>query len=242
MPVLSRPFQPVPEPPAPMTVEPARIAADTVAEMNHKAAYAAVEYQVELNADAAQHYGVDMYGNEVGTLTKQGYLDRIASVRTSDAARLLDLAEAADARRLEEARSRYDAAVAGLRTEGDTAEELRRSRYADRVQRQLDAAEGEGVKTAVAVRLVEDASPAELSVLLEFEEVAKASWLPEKLNQVNAELGAAATERQRAEQCHAISRYEIGAVRRGFDSGVPLPKAVLDTLAPAVTRVDPDAK
>jgi hypothetical protein len=243
MPLISKPFQPVPEPPTPMTIEQPRPPANTVAQMNHQACIAAVEYQADVKAAAAEHYGVDIHGNEVGTLTKQGYLDRVASVRNSDAARLLDLAEDADARRVTEARERYAAVMASKRTEGDIAEELRRSRYAERVHRHLDAAEGEGVKTAVAVKLVEDASPSELSVLLEElpTRLDNTAWLPEKLKQVDPELADAAMELRKAEQCHAISQYQIGAVRRGFDSGVPLPRAVLDRLAPAVARVDPDA-
>jgi hypothetical protein len=229
--------------PTPMTIEaPARIDAETPAQFALRACRAAAEYQAEHNAAAAADYRVDQNGNPVGKLSHQGYLDKKQAVKTSEAAQRLELAEIADARRVEEAQQKYDAAVKGLTTQGDTADELRRNRFADRMHRKFDAAQGDVLKTSLAQRMVEEASPAELSVLLEElpTRLPDTSWLPAKLKQVNPEVGAATEELWKARQSSALTQYAIAATRRGFDSGIPTPKVVLDKLAPAVARVDPD--
>jgi hypothetical protein len=59
---------------------------------------------------------------------------------------------------------------------------------------------------------------------------------------VNHELGTAATELRQAEQRHALVTYAAEATHGAFDRGAPLPKAVLDRLAPAVARLDPEVE
>jgi hypothetical protein len=126
---------------------------------------------------------------------------RKAEIRNSDAARQLDIAEAAIAHREDEAQERYNAAVSGLTNEGDMADELRRSRYAGRVHRQLADADGDGRKITVARRLIDDAKPSELSALIEELPTAlpNIDWLPAKLKEVCPEVGSAAEDlRQQA--------------------------------------------
>lgn len=173
-----------------------------------------------------------------GSLTRQGYIDMKASIKNTEAARLLDLINERDAAQAAKARQEYQASIAALRTEGDTADELRRTRFAAKAEQKLQAAANAATKVAVAEEMVKAATKSELSVLLENDEIRTASWLPGVLEQVDPEIAAKAAEAQRLSQLATITGQAVGAAQRGMQNGVPTPKVVFDKLAPLYERYD----
>jgi len=195
-----------------------------------------VQAQHDLNAEVDAEF-------ERGHLTEQGMRERKAEIQNSAAFRAVDMGEAAVIAREAEARQRYDELIASKVHPDDTAEELRHTRYVGRVEREMAAADTQGGKVAAAHRLLEKASPGELSVLLE--ELPSmfpgqdSLWIDEKLVHIDPQLGAAGAELKTATHCRQMSDYAAGAVRAGFQSGSSTRK--LDVLTPAVARLDPDA-
>jgi hypothetical protein len=199
------------------------------------------ELKAAKDAEALEEY-------RANRITEKGFAERRRASAFGDDGepeRLLGMIEQTDAQCVEAARSRYTAAVDALSAPGDTSEELRRTRFAIRVNREIDAAQNGALKTALAQRLIKDAkTDGEVAVLLEElpTKLDNTNWLPDYLKQVRPEIGNRAAELANAERLSMVTRYTVGAVRRGIKRGQPVPKAVFDRLAPAVARFDPDAK
>lgn len=238
-----------PEERVPMTVasrrnETARVqqrprAAETPVQLAFQAFDAAIAAQRDLNKEVAAEYN-----DGRGTLTEQGLRERKASIQSSPAATMVDAAEQTVASREAEARQRYEKLIEGYVQPGDSAQEQRNSRYAQRIQRELAAADSPGRKVAVATELLEKADPAQRGVLVEelpsLFAGSDTSWIERKLEEVDPELGAATTELRLASQCNQMARYAAAKVRDGFRTGSP--PVALDVLKPAVARLDPDAR
>jgi hypothetical protein len=115
----------------------------------------------------------------------------------------------------------------------------------NRINRQLDAAQGGALKTALAQRFIKEAkTDGEVAVLLEElpTRLDDTSWLPKLLEEVRPEIGRAAVEKNDEARISTVINYTVGRVRESIKQGQPLPRCVLDKLAEAVTRLDPDAK
>jgi hypothetical protein len=155
---------------------------------------------------------------------------------------ILGSIDTADRDDVEAHRRAFDAKVEALHVDGDPAQEARNTRYAGRVHLTLDGVESEPLKHAKAQEMFDEArdDPAKLSVLLE-EIPARlptaAAWMPAKVKQINSELGTAAEGLAQALQRSALTQFAVSATRRGLQSGMPVNKAVLDGLKPAIERL-----
>jgi hypothetical protein len=226
MTISGRPASAPPPPPRPTVETPVGLAFKTFD--------AAVAAQRDLNAEVNAAY-------ERRVITEQGARERKAAIRTSPAATAVDIAEQTVRRREAEARQRYGDRIEALTQPGDAAAELRNTRYLQRVDRELAAADSTGQKLATAQRLMEKARGAELGLLAEdlpSRFPGNTEWIEAKLIEVDPELGKAATEVRLATECGQMARYAAGRVRHGFATGDP-PK-MLGALKPAVERLDPD--
>lgn len=216
---------------------PIQLRADTPAQLTYQACQIAVSAQRTLNTMAGAEYD-----NGHGSLTEKGLHDRMAEIRNSPAARVLDLGEQAMLNRQAEAQARYDQLIDAW-AEGDAAQEIRNQRLLDQTRRKIEAAKSSGERVAVAARELENAGNRAYRGLLADEYAAvfagtDTGWIESTMVKVDPELATAAKEKQLAAQSAAIGNYMVGAVRKGFVSGHP--PTQLGTLASAVHKYDPD--
>jgi hypothetical protein len=213
--------------------------AETPAQLAFQAYELAVDAQHDLNRQADAEYN----GGH-GALTEAGLRERRAEIQNSREAKLVDMGEHAVLQRRAEADQHYADLIAAKILKGDAAQEERNTRYAKRVERELEAAKSPGERVAVAQRMLEQADGPQLGVLCEelpsLFPGAGAAWLPGKLREVDAELAAAAEDVRRASQVAAMSKVAAGWVRNGFQTGVP--PSQVSNLAGAVSKYDPDCR
>jgi hypothetical protein len=198
-------------------------------------------YQVAVDAQRALNREADAaYNSDEPTLTEQGWRDKKATIQNSPAATVVDLGEQAVLARQAEAHKRFDALIASMVTPGDAAQEQRNSRYANRIQRQLDAAKDGSEKVQIAQRLMESADRSQRGVLCEElpSHFADTSWMAAKWREIDPEIAAAVQDCVKSDQIACMSRWAAERVRRGFKSGQP--PSQIGKLAEAVSKYDPD--
>ena len=116
--------------------------------------------------DAARKFEAHLADIDPAPYTAEGLARQIALFNESPAAAEIDEAVALAAQREADAEAHVAEIIQSLQPKGDTADELRAGRAWSRVQRHLDSAPDDKV-AEVARRLVADADPTELGVLLE---------------------------------------------------------------------------
>jgi hypothetical protein len=234
----------------PMTVarpgpSPQRVEPETVAQLGFNLCVglnqAHAEQKAAKDAAALEDY-------RANRITEAGFNERCESSAFGDdgeVEQILSRITNTFAKRQEAASSRYDEVFEPLSAPGDAAEESRRTRYSSQVNRLFDAAQGVAPKTALAQRLTRENAnnDGKLAVLLEElpTRLYDTSW-PKLLEEVRPEIGRAAVEKTDETRISTVINYTVGRVRESIKQGQPLPRCVLDKLAEAVTRLDPDAK
>jgi hypothetical protein len=219
--------------------------AETPAALAFQAYREAVDAQRDLNAEIDAQWDAERrMPPDERVLTEKAVRDKKAEIRTSPAARVVDMGEHAVLQRRAEADARYADLIAAKIQQGDSAQESRNTRFAQRIQRELDAAKSPGERVAVAQRMLEKADPAQLGVLVEelpsqFPDT-QAGWLEAKLREIDPQLADAAEDCRRAGQVAAMSNYAASSVRHGFATGTP--PTQISRLAAAVPTYDPDIR
>jgi hypothetical protein len=225
---------------------------ETPARLAFTAYQEAVAEQRALNEEinAAYKREIDTLPEADRTLTEAAVRARKAEIRNRPVAKAVEIAEQAVRQRQAEAHQHYDELISKMVQPGDTAEELRRTRYLGAVEKQLAAVkyQNEADKNAkqvkVAERLMEQADASQLSLLVEQVPSLFAghdlTWFEQKLIEINPELGAAVQDCTLADQTAAISNYAARSVRKGFESGHP--PTQISRLAAAIPEYDPDLR
>lgn len=117
----------------------------------------------------------------------------------------------------------------------------RNSRYANRIQRQLDAAKDSSERIRIAQTLMESADRSQRGVLCEelpsyF--AGDTGWMHAKCQEVDPEIAAAVTDCVLADQTADMSNWVAQRVREGFETGSP--PTQIGELVKAVPLYDPD--
>jgi hypothetical protein len=215
----------------PDVAAPAIKAEGTVVEQAHAAiTHANNEFQKHLAATEAirEH------------LTPEGYRARIEAFQGTSAALAVDAEFENVTARRDVAAANVEKVKRSLSVNGDTAAELRASRYLNRVTRNLDGKDG-GQLFEEANRLVSSASREELGILLQElpaylqSRGSTTDWLDSAIAQAVPEFASARSEHRKAEQAFQVMRTNVQHVRNGFANGRPA------TVLIDPSRFDPDA-
>ena len=160
-------------------------------------------------------------------LTAEGYQARIAEFQNTSAARAVDTEFEAVTAYRDAAADNVAKVKRDLSPAGDTATELRATRYRDRVLRQLDAKDS-GALFEAANGLLASATREQLGTLLEelpsylqARGMTNIDWIDAAVAAVVPEYAAAHAELMRAEKAFVITRQNVGFVRQGFAKGRP---------------------
>jgi len=202
---------------APKVAAPALKAEGSVVERTHKAILHARDEQRRHIAETdvlRAHF------------TEDGYRARLAEFANTAAAKAVDTEFAAVTAHRDAALANVDKVRRDLSKNGDTAAELRASRYRDRVIRTLDAKDS-GELYSTANELISAASREELGTLLQElspylrARGATVDWIDEAVAQVVPEFATARAQLKRAEAAFQITRQNMGFVKQGFANGRP---------------------
>jgi hypothetical protein len=200
--------------------------------------------------------GPTVVGNVYGTATRvrsehEKFLDQMAASRADIGENAYRAALAALSATLDEAETQFQARKAiaasrveevinGLAPDGDSASETRRSRYWDGERRAIDNAKSPVSEMQNALA---NANDEQFAVLVqELPRELESRGLPGNvlngtIASARPELANAQAELRNLEQCEAIVNQDLGAVRRGIESGRAADARVL--VDPS--RFDPDA-
>jgi hypothetical protein len=164
-----------------------------------------------LNDIPREHYSAD------------GLTAQIKKFAATDAARAVDTAVANVRDRADAAAKQVEKIKRDLSPHGDTAAELRATRFWDRTQPLLDNAK-EGA-FGRAQKLIANANREELGTLLQelpayLEALGQpANWIDTAVGQVVPEYGQATTKHKKAQQALTIAEYNAKSLRTSFDRG-----------------------
>ncbi|MBI3213168.1 MAG: hypothetical protein HYZ38_05070 [Mycobacterium sp.] len=172
--------------------------------------------------------------------TPEGFKDQIAQFAKTDAALAVDKAVENAQSRVESALAKADKVRAGLSPDGDTAAELRATRYWNRTKGVLDA--NQTSAHSLAQKLIGEATREELGTLLQelptyLQTIgAPTSWLDEYIARAIPEYGATKAEVDQA--THSLQLIQAAAkfVRDGIANGRAPNKQVLDMVNPSTAR------
>lgn len=198
-------------------------------------AYALQDYA---NKEFKRH--IDNVAAQRDHFTPDGMHSAITSFANTECARAAHQAIEEVNQRVAQAAQREAQIRASLRQPGDTAQELRNTRYRDRMKSEIDAAADAGKVVATAQRLMASADRSELGVLLEElpsclrSRGVPTDWIEPQVAQLAPEYGAARAEHVRAEQARAILERNKQTLHNSFVKG-HVAHVILD---PA--RYDPD--
>jgi hypothetical protein len=169
-----------------------------------------------------------------------GYRAEVGAFAETEAARSVDKAVEQVRQRRDQAQTQIDRIRRDLSPNGDTAAELRASRYWDRTRRILDNLDSASLYGA-AQDLLSTADQAELGTLLqEIPAYLQArgqntEWIDTAVAQVVPEYSAARERLGKAEKALQITEYNAKALRKGFTEGRP-PTVLADP-----HKYDPDS-
>lgn len=177
---------------------------------------------VKGTAAAAEKYLTSI---DVDRYSQKGLSEKVAQFEQTSAYAALDHAFA----EVEATQARADANVAkvlaDLSPDGDTAAELRASRYWDRTRRLLDGLPDTGKASIAARDLVAKANRTELGTLLQElgpylqSRHMSPDWIDPMVAEVVPEYKKARDAAKRATQAVAVTRHNVDAVKRHISSG-----------------------
>jgi hypothetical protein len=173
-------------------------------------------------------------------LSAEGYEARLAEFKNTSAAKAVDrMFEAVTARR-DEAVANVEKVKKSLSPNGDTAAELRATRFRDRIIRTLDTKDQAQLFEA-ANDLIAGATREELGTALQElpaylrSRGSDANWLDAAVAQVVPEYATARSQAKLAEQAYQITRTNVHFARESFATDRPA------TIFADPSRFDPDA-
>jgi hypothetical protein len=198
--------------------------------VNATAANGLTEGTVVEKADAAFKHAADSWKKHIAETNKhqehytsEGYRAQIAKFADTDAAKAVDTAIDSLQARADKAASDLTKIMVDLSPDGDTAAELRATRYWDRIKPLLDNAKGGAVSRAQ--QLVSEASREQLGTLLqELPAYLEArnqptSWIETTVGQVVPEYARAVKRNRSAQQALTTAKYTASSLRRTFSEG-----------------------
>ena len=222
-----RTYQPASEPAAPFqppsVTASARQFKGTTFEQAHAAMiHAQNEYQRVIASinDNKHHY------------TEAGYKAQIDKFQSTDAFQAVTQHVAQVDDRREQARQRVGKVRAELSPDGDTAAELRATRYWNRAKGILDATKEPSQIITRARELIQQANPTELGTLLQELEPyclsrgATTEWIDPAIGQAAPQYAAAKNELRKAEQAVAMTRANANMLTRAITSRSHVPIAL----------------
>ncbi|SCX32923.1 hypothetical protein [Mycolicibacterium fluoranthenivorans] len=166
----------------------------------------------------------------------RGLQDRIAAFADGPEMRLMDAAQQAVEDAADAADAKVDDVRNGLSSNGDTAAELRATRYWNRTARLLDSVTDTGSLAARAQALVTAAAPEELGTLTQElgpyleSRGAQSDWVEAQLAQAAPQLGEALAAQSLAHKAQAVTANNANKLRNevartetpnGYGSGQP---------------------
>jgi hypothetical protein len=174
--------------------------------------------------------------------TSEGMQKKIGEFTQSDAARNVDSAVAAVRDRADKAQARVEEIRRGLSPYGDTAAELRATRYWTSAARILDTAKD---VNGAAQSLVADADRTQLGVLMrELPNYLKSrgltgNWIDPVIEQKVPELHAARTQARQAQRARDVIEHNAAALQQQY--GLANPAVYRRPIIVDVDKYDPDA-
>ncbi len=184
-----------------------------------------------VNKALAEHHAKVVAAEESQRYTPEGIAAmRAEFAQSNEAKRLEDYQQDAD-QLVAVAQAHVDEIRNGLVQPGDSAQELRNTRFWDQAKTTLSSAD-RGKVIAAARDLINNGSPAQVGVLAEHlmphleANGVPADWVPGELARAVPELGEAEAALREAERDRAALNFTIGTVRRAVDSGRPAVKLV----------------
>lgn len=156
--------------------------------------------------------------------TPEGYAARIAEFQNTSAAKAVDAEFANVTARRDAAAANVEQVKRALSPAGDSAVELRRTRYRDRTLRTLDSKDS-GALFEEAQQLVAGADREQLGVLLEElpaylkSRGSTVDWIDAAVAQAVPEYASAREELKKAESAFVITRQNINSIHRAFKDG-----------------------
>lgn len=169
-----------------------------------------------------------------GHYTEAGYKAQIAKFADTEAFKAID-------RHLDQVRTRRDQAQSAVNSirrnlspDGDTAGELRATRYWNRTKAVLDSIDGNGTLISKARNLIAQAQPQELGTLLQELDayctargITDTSWIEQSAAQVAPDYGHAVKVLNKAKQAVIMAEHNAERVTHNVavGSAVPVPLA-----------------
>lgn len=221
-PSLPEPVEPFAPPSAQGTAPRFEPGSTAFEQANEAIAHAQNEYQRHINRvnEDRKHY------------TEQGYKAQIDKFTTTAAYKAIDAHAANVEARLDQAQADYDKVRRELSPDGDTAAELRATRFWDRTKAVLDAQDNAEV-ISKAQGLLTNALPAELGTLLQELEsycIARGvstDWIEPAAAQASPQYARATAELNKAKQAAMFTMHNAARLRDAIAkrSQVPIPIA-----------------
>jgi hypothetical protein len=195
-----------------------------------------------LNVQKAQAAYNESVERNAAFLNQDGIRAALGAFADTPEARSVDDIERSVDQLVERKQGDVAQAIAALSPLGDTAEELRNGRVWDRTERKLAAATDAGSVTNAARQALEQATPAELGVLLQeipsyLESVgAPTDWVHKVVAAKAPEVAKARCKLDAAKQARVLTHHGAKLVRDGIRNGHP--PTQLHLLDPS--KYDPD--
>jgi hypothetical protein len=192
--------------------------------------------------NAANEFERHLAKVQAGDYSPEGVQKRIGEFSATDAARNVDTAVAAVRDRAAQAESNAAEVLRGLSPDGDTATELRATRYWTGAARILDNAKD---VNGAAQSLVADSDRTQLGILMrELPNYLKSrglvgGWLDPVIEQKIPELHAARTQAHQAQRAAAVIEHNARGLTQQY--GLANPASYRRPVIVNVDRYDPDA-
>jgi hypothetical protein len=175
---------------------------------------------------ASEKFGQHINRIPHGRYSEDGFRSEIGAFADTDVARAVDKAVEQVRLRRDQAQTQVDKIRRDLSPSGDTAAELRASRYWDRTRRLLDNLNSPNLFGA-AHDLISNANRAELGTLLqEIPAYLQArgqstEWIDTAVAKAVPEYAEAREELTKADRALLVTSYNAKALRQGFNNGRP---------------------
>jgi hypothetical protein len=209
--VYRPPVEPEPFEPPKVTASAVKVNGSVIEQAHASFTNAKTAFEKFLNDIPREHYSAE------------GLTAQIQRFGDTDAAKAVDQAVAQVRDRADKATAQVDKIRRDLSTNGDTAAELRATRYWDRTKAVLDTAK-EGA-FGKAQKLIANADREQLGVLLqELPSYLEAhghtsDWIDTAVGQVAPEYARATKQHQKARQALTIAEYNAKSLRASFANG-----------------------
>lgn len=193
-----------------------------------------------VNADKAYRQHREAVQQSASQYSPQGLVDAVRQFADSDEAKAAQDAVQQVRQRAEQAKQDRDKIRGGLRPADDAASQVAAQRFWDRRSRVLDGLKPERVPAVVA-NFMKEASPQELSVLMQelpdyLESRGQSSeYLDASLRDRLPEYARATEQLKKAEQARTIIEHGAARLQQAWSEGTPAPGLPIDP-----SRYDPD--